>query len=283
MVNEEEITKEKESKEKAKQESGQPKEMYVGKIGIALTAVFLIFFTVFLFYCLIQFWPETPSEESVSAVAETAPTEETPSTAEEIPAPQEKEPPVIGEVETTGEEERASTEEAATQPEKMKAQEKAKVETPEKDVYQVPKVSFFWAKIPISDEARLLVLIALGGAIGAMVRALRSFSWYVGHRKLMRSWLAMYFLLPLVGATIGLVFYLVIRGGFFSTSATIRDTSPYGFVALAALVGLFSEQAVLKLKEIAELMLKGAETGSDPVKPANGQQSGGGSEGGQGE
>ena len=38
-------------------------------------------------------------------------------------------------------------------------------------------------------------------------------------------------------------------------SATVQQTSPFGFAALAGLVGMFSEQAVLKLKEIAETLL----------------------------
>ena len=75
----------------------------------------------------------------------------------------------------------------------------------------------------------------------------------------------MYIMLPFVGATLGLILYLVIRGGFFSTQATVQQTSPFGFMALAALAGLFSEQAVLKLKEVAETLLKKPEEGKDSI------------------
>jgi hypothetical protein len=75
----------------------------------------------------------------------------------------------------------------------------------------------------------------------------------------------MYVLLPFVGSTLGLVFYFVIRGGFFSPEATIEQTSPFGFAGLGALVGMFSEQAVLKLKEVAEILLAKPSVGKDPV------------------
>jgi len=77
--------------------------------------------------------------------------------------------------------------------------------------------------------------------------------------------LARYILLPFVGSTLGLVFYFVIRGGFFSPEATIEQTSPFGFAGLGALLGMFSEQAVLKLKEVAETLLVKPEPGEDAV------------------
>ena len=73
----------------------------------------------------------------------------------------------------------------------------------------------------------------------------------------------MYILLPFVGASLGLVFYLVIRAGFFPPQASVDQTSPFGFAALAGLVGLFSQQAVLKLKDVAETLLTKAEQGED--------------------
>jgi len=124
----------------------------------------------------------------------------------------------------------------------------------------------------ISDEVRLLLLVAMAGALGSLVHALRSVYWYVGNRELVRSWLVKYILLPFVGATIALIFYFVIRGGFFSPQATVQQTSPYSFVALASLVGLFSEQAVLKLKDVFETLFTKPKAGADS-KP---QESGGG-------
>jgi hypothetical protein len=64
----------------------------------------------------------------------------------------------------------------------------------------------------------------------------------------------MYVLLPFSGALLAMVFYLLVRGGFMPQS-NVGSNSTFGFAALAALVGLFSEEATLKLKQIAETVL----------------------------
>ncbi len=125
-----------------------------------------------------------------------------------------------------------------------------------------PANFLFWT-LTVSDEVRLIFIVAMAGALGSLVHALRSLYWYVGNRELVFSWLAMYVLLPFVGSTLGLVFYFIIRGGFFSPEATIEQTSPFGFAGLSALVGMFSEQAVLKLKEVAETVLAKPQEGKD--------------------
>ncbi|NQT82119.1 hypothetical protein HQ563_03795 [bacterium] len=120
----------------------------------------------------------------------------------------------------------------------------------------------FWT-FRLSDEVRLLLIVALAGALGSLVHALRSLYWYVGNRALVRSWLMKYFLLPFAGAALAVIFYFVIRGGFFSREATMQQTDPFGFAALAGLVGMFSEQAVLKLKEVADTVFKKPPEGAD--------------------
>ena len=121
----------------------------------------------------------------------------------------------------------------------------------------------FWT-IPISAEARMIVLVGMAGALGTMVHVLRSFYWYVGNHELVQSWWAKYFFMPFVGATLGIVFYLVIRGGFFAPQTTIDQTVPFSFVAVATLVGMFAEAAITKLKDVAETLLKTPEKGNRP-------------------
>ena len=103
----------------------------------------------------------------------------------------------------------------------------------------------------------------LAGALGSLVHTVRSVYWYVGNRKLKWSWLAKYILQPFAGSALAVIFYVVVRGGFFSPQTTFANTSPFGFAALAATVGLFSEQAVLKLKEVAETVLAKPAPGAD--------------------
>lgn len=111
----------------------------------------------------------------------------------------------------------------------------------------------------------MLLIVALAGALGNLVFVLRSIYWYIGNRALVQSWLPRYLLSPFVGSALGLVFYFVIRGAFFSPQATIQQTSPFGFAALASLVGMFSEQMVLKLKEVAETLLAKPQQGRETV------------------
>ena len=124
-------------------------------------------------------------------------------------------------------------------------------------------VSLFWWRFNLNQEIRLFLIVAVAGAIGGQVHSLRSLFWYVGNRKLVWSWTLYYILVPLVSACLGITFYLVIRGGFFSPSASVAETSPYGFAALSALVGMFSQSAAEKLKEVADTLLKKPPQGED--------------------
>jgi hypothetical protein len=44
---------------------------------------------------------------------------------------------------------------------------------------------------------------------------------------------------------------VILRAGLFSPSTEVDQASPFGFAAVAALVGLFSEQAMEKLRDLA--------------------------------
>jgi hypothetical protein len=134
------------------------------------------------------------------------------------------------------------------------------------------KLTFlYWKCSPPAEEARLLLIVIIAGALGSLIHALRSFFWYAGHLELRLRWFVMYILLPLVGANLAVGFYFVIRGGFFSPGATVEQTSPFGFAALSILVGMFSQQAILKLKDVTETLLSKPMPGADaePEKTAD--------------
>ena len=142
------------------------------------------------------------------------------------------------------------------------AQPATRLEPSERDV------NLFGVTWKMSDEERLLILVMTAGALGSLVHALRSAYWYVGNRNLVRSWVPKYLLLPFCGAILAVLFYFIVRGGFFSPRTSSMHTSQYGFCAMACLVGLFSEQAVLKLKQIAETVFVTTEQGKDANPPA---------------
>jgi hypothetical protein len=105
---------------------------------------------------------------------------------------------------------------------------------------------------------------------------MRSIYWYIGNRSLVKSWTAMYLIMPFAGSALALVFYLLIRGGFFSPQSSFQETSPFGFAAFAALIGMFSTQAVLKLKDVAEVLLSKPQSGAN-AQPQQSLPSTGGS------
>jgi len=94
----------------------------------------------------------------------------------------------------------------------------------------------------------------------------------------------MYFLLPFSGAGLAVLFFLIARG--LSSQPVNVQSSVDGYAAMAALVGMFSQQALAKLKQIAEGFFSAAEKGKDQaviasspklvsVAPAQGSTSGG--------
>jgi len=128
------------------------------------------------------------------------------------------------------------------------------------------QVEFLYWKIPISVELRLLAVVVLTGALGGQIHTLRSFASYVGNRRLRTSWLIQYLLTPFAAASLALVFYFVMRAGFFPANSTTQNMNVYGFAGLAGLVGLFSTMAVNKLRRMALELLGPLEKEEDPVR-----------------
>jgi hypothetical protein len=119
-----------------------------------------------------------------------------------------------------------------------------------------------WKPTP---EAALLALVVLSSALGSYVHAAVSFTDYVGNRLLARSWIWWYILRVLVGSSLALLFYFVIRGGFLSAGTDSSDINPYGIAAISGLVGLFSKQATDKLSEVFDTAFS-VEKGGDKAR-----------------
>jgi hypothetical protein len=126
-------------------------------------------------------------------------------------------------------------------------------------------VNVFGIHRNVTPEVRLLVVVALGGALGGLMHSTRSLAWYVGHEGLKWRWIPYYLVTIVIGAGLASIFYLIIRGGLLGNKATTADANPYGFVALAALVGLFSEQALEMLRRVANQIFALPPQGADTV------------------
>jgi hypothetical protein len=121
----------------------------------------------------------------------------------------------------------------------------------------------------MSADGYLFFVVLFAGMLGATVRGIFSFTRHLGIKDFSFSWTWFYILLPFSGAPVSLFLYFVIRGGFYG--------SPIGkglvlnlaaFVALGALAGLFSENAMEKLRQVAEVLLtKVPDKTSNPPPP----------------
>jgi len=132
-----------------------------------------------------------------------------------------------------------------------------------------PEFNYFGFGFSLPDEARIFVVVVASGAVGGAIHSLRSLMWYVGNRNLVWSWLLMYCLLPVIGALLATIFYVVLRGGLLTVQTSSTNLNVYGFAAVGALVGLFSEQAAAKLKDVFSAMFAPAEQGADHVAPTH--------------
>lgn len=214
-------------------ETTGPGQKMVGPLGIIAAAAYLIMLTLVLFYSLIQIWPyPTPA------------TTPKPNQTGSQSGGQAVQPP-----------DTSSVPNASPSPSTAQIQSRGLPEP--------SPVTLFGSTFRLWDEVRLLLIVILTGALGSLVHSLRSLYWYVGNRALVLSWMLMYIMLPFVGASLALVFYFVIRGGFFSPQSSFEQTSPFGFAAFAALIGMFSQQAVLKLRDVADTLLVKPPPGED--------------------
>jgi len=123
----------------------------------------------------------------------------------------------------------------------------------------------------INRELDLLGLVLLAGALGSFLHVAQSFSEYVGNRTIKASWAWWYSLGPFIGAGLALVFYAAIRGGFMAittgSNAKVSELNPFGVVSVAAMVGMFSKAATVKLGEVFDTLFKSdkAKESKDPL------------------
>lgn len=274
-----------------------PGEGYMGPLGIALVVGYTLLFMAFVIYSLVSLWPPVRSKEvrerllseasvtatpSPAATATATPTPRqpgaagnpgstatptpTPTTATATPTATPTTTPATVTAGTTPSPSPAVTEpdceQAASIKEGFCLDEKGR---PREGLGALKYMGYCRC---IYDEDRLLMIVLLAGALGALVHGLRSLSWYTGQREAVWSWSAMYFMLPFLGAGLSAIFYFVIRGGFFSPTSSVNDTSPFGFAALSALIGMFTEPAVIKLRKVAITVLEPPEQGKDHAGPA---------------
>jgi hypothetical protein len=119
----------------------------------------------------------------------------------------------------------------------------------------------------VTMDVTLMLVVMLAGALGSFIYTAMSFSDYVGNRELVKSWIWWYILKPFIAMTLSLIFYLVLRGGLLSANgnngANLGSLNLHGIVAISAMVGLFSRQAIDKLSEVFSALFRTASDAGD--------------------
>jgi hypothetical protein len=117
-------------------------------------------------------------------------------------------------------------------------------------------IPLFGGKLGLGQEAWLLLLVAIAGALGACIHMATSFTLFAGKSELVASWLWWYLLRPFIGAALGTILYLVIRGVMFSARADSRAVNLFGVLAFSGLAGMFSKQAIEWLRQVFDQMFR---------------------------
>jgi len=111
-------------------------------------------------------------------------------------------------------------------------------------------VYMFGAHLTVPPEPRFIFLVVVASAIGSFIAVATSFTTYLGNERLYTRWIWWYILRLPVGIALAVLFYLAVRGGFFTSTASEADVNPFGVAALGGLVGMFSKQAADKLQDV---------------------------------
>src|SRR5262249_16045579 len=165
-----------------------------GLVWIILLVAYLVLFTVLVIYSLVKIWPvPTPSRENPPTAAATpsptvTPTGTTTPTNTPTPTPTP-----------------TATQTPAAAGQRTASPSPTPAPSPSSTGQPTP-VTILWWDFKLWDEQILLLLVILGGALGTLVHCLRSVYWYIGERSLVKSWMAMYFMMPFAGAALALVF-----------------------------------------------------------------------------
>jgi hypothetical protein len=123
-----------------------------------------------------------------------------------------------------------------------------------KDVYI--DIPLFIRAAIISADSYLFLVVLFSGMLGGAIRAIHSMVRHLGLRNFSRHWIWFYVTLPFVGGGLSEFIYFVIRGGFYGGAfGKGLVLNLFSFAALAALTGLFTDQAMEKLKKVAVTLL----------------------------
>ena len=106
----------------------------------------------------------------------------------------------------------------------------------------------------------LVMMFAAG--VGSSITTIMGYLLHASERKdFDRAYTPWYFARPVMGMLLGLVFYFVLKGGLFvltvgNSASGAEELNLWSLSAVGALVGLFSKNAIEKLRELFNTLFK---------------------------
>jgi hypothetical protein len=96
--------------------------------------------------------------------------------------------------------------------------------------------------------------------VGSIITTILAYLQHASQEKdFDRAYAPWYVARPLMGLLLGLVFYFVFRGGLLATVQTGvegKELNKWALAGLGALVGLFSKNAIEKLREVFDTLFR---------------------------
>lgn len=110
-----------------------------------------------------------------------------------------------------------------------------------------------------SIQEALIMLFAAG--VGSSITAILGYLDHASvYKDFDRAFMPWYVGRPLMGMLLGLIFYFVLKGGLWTVTPSggtpVNDLNDFALAGIGALVGLFSKNAIEKLRELFQVLFR---------------------------
>jgi hypothetical protein len=113
-------------------------------------------------------------------------------------------------------------------------------------------VSYLWWSGTATKPMVFILVSLVGGALGGALHAMASLTTHVARGDFDARWVMWYLTNPVVGASLATIVLFVLQAGLGGQAAPTTG-GLYGIAAVATLSGLFSRNALNKLKDIFDV------------------------------
>jgi hypothetical protein len=110
-----------------------------------------------------------------------------------------------------------------------------------------------WWTMTVNEQSLFVVVTLASGAFGGALHGVASLTAHAAAGDFDARWTLWYLLTPFVAAAVAAVVLFVLQAGLGGSASTSTSTGLFGIAAFAALAGLFSRNALNKLRDIFEV------------------------------